>query len=94
MENLEELVRNAQQKHTDMPFLQDWQQKHRQKPIEEIVRRLEYGYDQYWTIVGILANYPTLQKDDDISNTIKRVVDLLCTVQQENEYLRNKLEDR
>lgn len=47
------------------------------KPIEEIISRLAYRSDQYWSMIGILANYPEFQRevDEDASDALKRLLD-------------------
>ncbi|HML33833.1 hypothetical protein [Sporomusa sphaeroides] len=70
------------------PFLPNPKEKH----IDEVVDRLAYRSDQFWTIVGIIANYPTLQKEnEDISDTVKRLVELLDMTKRDNDSLLNQL---
>lgn len=66
--------------------------KQREKPIDEIIDILAYHEDQYWEIVGILANYPTLQKaGEDLSDAIGRLVDLFDMAEKDRNNLLERL---
>lgn len=88
---LETKIRKAYLNTDNLPsFLK----KPREKPIEDIIEILAYHEDQYWNIVGILANYPTLQKTDEhLSDAIERLVDLFDTAEKESEELLRKAQE-
>lgn len=90
LKNIETKIRRAYRLNQETPnFLP---KPKRERSIDDVIDSLAYGYDQYWTIIAILANFPTLQGDDDISTAVKRLVDIWTDAERERNELANKLE--